>query len=257
MRPLLADIRTAPARTRTCRASAQLAGMIGIVLHDFGRRREAHGWFHTASLAAQETGDRELKAWILAREAMVPLNFGAPQAAAVLATQARAAAGKRPTASAALACAVASRAYALLGQGAQAREALSRAESVAGQLSPSAAADTWFGYPEQKHHVHASQTLTHLGDTQRAYTSQHRALELSRSPQSMSAALIHLDRAACLHQDGETDEACALAHRTIIALPAEYRTDLVIGRARDLIRAVPEDRRSAASELDELVRNIT
>jgi hypothetical protein len=173
VRPLLASVRSAPERARLCMASAQLAGMIGIILHDLGHRREAHGWFHTARLAAKETGDPSVTAWILAREAMVPLNFGAPRAAADLAMQARAAAGNRPTAPAALACAVASRAYALLGRTDDAREALSQAETISERLSATAAADTWFGYPEQKHHVHASQTLTHLGETRRISVSQY------------------------------------------------------------------------------------
>jgi tetratricopeptide (TPR) repeat protein len=265
IRPLLASVRTPATRTRVCRASAQLAGMIGIVLHDLGNRREAHGWFHTAYLAAEETEDPNLKAWILAREAMVPLNFGAPHAAANLATQARTIAGDRTTASAALACAVASRAHAQLGRDDEALEALSKAESISEQLRGEAATDTWVGYPEQKHHVHASQTLTHLGQTRRAYASQSRALELSRSPDNMqntrngmralSTALIELDRAACLHQDGETVEACDQAQRAITALPGELRVALVLTRAHGLARAIPADRQAlpAVRDLNELI----
>ncbi|MFI0898518.1 hypothetical protein [Streptomyces sp. NPDC020983] len=48
--------------------------------------------------------------WALARHAMVPLNHGAPRSAADLATRACAEAGRKPSAAAALAAAVAARA---------------------------------------------------------------------------------------------------------------------------------------------------
>ncbi|MFF3518808.1 hypothetical protein [Streptomyces sp. NPDC002573] len=76
--------------------------MTAIVLHDLGSRRESRAWFATAAGAAAESGDQQLHAWVLAREAMVPLNYGAPRAAADLAGQARLAAGTRPTAAAVL-----------------------------------------------------------------------------------------------------------------------------------------------------------
>ncbi|CAM5724540.1 hypothetical protein SHIRM173S_07496 [Streptomyces hirsutus] len=76
-------------------------------------RRKSRAWFATAARAATESGDDQLHAWILAREAMAPLDYGAPKAAAVLADQARHAAGSGPTAAAALGAAVAARAYSL------------------------------------------------------------------------------------------------------------------------------------------------
>ncbi|MEV6409518.1 hypothetical protein AB0M58_42550 [Streptomyces bobili] len=80
----------------------------------------------TSAQAAAESGGDQLHAWVLAREAMVPLNYGAPKAAAGLAERARHVAGHRPTAAAVLAAAVAARAYALNHQGEQARAARGR-----------------------------------------------------------------------------------------------------------------------------------
>jgi hypothetical protein len=71
---------------------------------------------------------------VLAREAMVPLNYGAPKAAAGLAEQARHSAGSQPTAAATLAAAVAARAYALNHQPAQARQALAAADALMERL---------------------------------------------------------------------------------------------------------------------------
>ncbi|MFD3481926.1 hypothetical protein [Streptomyces sp. NPDC058665] len=156
--------------------------MVAIVLHDLGEHREAHRWFATARRAAKQSGDRLLHAWVLGREAMVPLNYGAPAAAAKLTDEARHLAGNSPSAAAALAAAVASRAYAIGGHRDKALVAVADVERLAGRLTPQQHADTWFGYPLQKHHVHMSQALTQLGETGRAYETQATALELSRAP---------------------------------------------------------------------------
>ncbi|WP_190047218.1 hypothetical protein [Streptomyces galilaeus] len=92
--------------------------------------------------AAAESGDDQLHAWVLTREAMVPLNYGAPKAAAGLAERARHVAGHRPTAAAVLAAAVAARAYALNHQSEQARAALADADALLGRLPESERSET-------------------------------------------------------------------------------------------------------------------
>ncbi|MFC1421287.1 hypothetical protein [Streptacidiphilus cavernicola] len=239
MSPLFELPQTVANRARLSHIAAEMAGMTAIVLHDLGQHRDAHAWFNTAGLAAQESGDNRLYAWVLAREAMVPLNFGAPQAAAALAARARHAAGDRPSAFAALASAVAARAYAAQGRRDDALEAVDHVEGLIDQLDNSATADTWFGYPEQKHHVHLSQALTLLGETGRAYTVQERALELSRSPSLMVRALIAIDHASCLVHEAHPDEAAGRAAQAYGELPAAYRTGLTRTRAEALYRQLP------------------
>ncbi|MCX4625339.1 hypothetical protein [Streptomyces sp. NBC_01443] len=51
--------------------------------------------------------------------------------------------------------------------------------TLAEQLDGPEAADTWFGYPAQKHHVHLSQAYTLLGDPRAAYRAQDDAPELA------------------------------------------------------------------------------
>ncbi|MER7489464.1 hypothetical protein ABTY20_26885 [Streptomyces sp. NPDC126497] len=75
LRPLLTVPQPAPVRTRLCHTAGQMAGMTAIVLHDLGSRRESRAWFATAARVAIESGDDQLHAWVLAREAMVPLNY--------------------------------------------------------------------------------------------------------------------------------------------------------------------------------------
>lgn len=248
--PLFAQPQPVAVRARLARAAGQLAGMAAVVLHDLGSRREARAWFHTAARAAAESGDRGLYAWVLAREAMTPLNFGAPQAAADLAEQARHAAGRAPTASAALAACVAGRAYALTGNRSMARDALADADRLMGCLDATSSADTWFGHCEQKHHVHLSHALTVLGETSLARESQDRALQLSAPTSTMTRALLRIDAATCLHHQGDTEQACRATAAVLRELPAAYRTGLTVTRARNLYRAVAPQHRSEPAARD-------
>ncbi|CAL9675840.1 hypothetical protein SUDANB105_07876 [Streptomyces sp. enrichment culture] len=100
LRSLLTVPQPAPVRARLCRTAGQMASITAIILHDLGSRRESRAWFATAARAAAESGDDQLHAWVLAREAMVPLNYGAPKAAVGLAERARHVARHRPTAAA-------------------------------------------------------------------------------------------------------------------------------------------------------------
>ncbi|MFI0220358.1 hypothetical protein [Streptomyces lydicus] len=239
LHPFLDAPQPVATRSRVCRIAGQMAGMIAIVLHDLGARKEARKWFATASTAAQESRDNQLHAWVLAREAMVPLNYGAPQAAALLAQQARQAAENRPTAAATLAAAVAARAYALSHQPEKARQAVDAADALMERLDASARADTWLTHGEQKHHVHLSHAFTTLADTRRARESQERALELSAPTSTMTRSLLNIDGAACFHHDGDTEQACQRTVNLLAGLPDAYRTGLVHHRALDLYRSIP------------------
>ncbi|MEU1629357.1 hypothetical protein ABZ746_29390 [Streptomyces sp. NPDC020096] len=223
--------------------TGQLAGSLAIVMHDVGEHRDAQGWFVTAAHAAGKSGDGRLGAWVLGRHAIVPLNYGAPGRAADLAARAEREAGEKLSAPTALAAAVAARAYAAQGDREQALAAVADAERLMDQLSPQQAADTWTGYPRQKHLVHMSQALTLLGNTSRAYEVQAEALTLSRSPSLMTRALLAIDRASCLVHDGETEEAAHTTAQAYGTLPAGYRTGLTRERALALYRALPRDTR--------------
>jgi hypothetical protein len=218
-----------------------MAGMTAIVLHDLGSRQQSRAWLATTARAAAESGNDQLHAWVLSREAMVPLNYGAPRAAAELADQARLTAGTRPTAAAVLAAAVAGRAYALNHQPEQARAALAAADALMNRLPQRERSDTWLTYSEQKHHVHLSHAYTTLGDTARAHESQQRALELSAPTSTMTRTLLHIDAAACSHHDGDSEEACRRTVAALTGLPAGYRTGLVRRRAQDLYEAIPTE----------------
>ncbi|MEU6972787.1 transcriptional regulator [Kitasatospora aureofaciens] len=234
LRDTLALPHRAADRTELARTAAQLAGLVAIIHHDRGDQREAAAWFATAETAAAETGDRRTKAWVLARHAMLPLNYGAPRTAADLAVRARNAAGEKPSAAAALAAAVTARALAGAGDTHGALRAIRDAEHLAEHLSGEDLADTWFGYPAQKHHVHLSQANTMLGRTRAAYAEQLAALALTKSQSVMTRALLGLDEAACQRIDGDHASAADLAVQVWTALPPEHRGGLIRSRTSEL-----------------------
>ncbi|MCL6298180.1 transcriptional regulator [Streptomyces kronopolitis] len=231
LQDMLSRPHRASARADLARTAAGITGLVAIVQHDRGDRRDSLGWFATAEQAARESGDRHMLAWSLARHAMVPLNYGAPKAAAELAIRARVEAGRTPTAAAALAAAVTARALASTGDHRGALHAVADARSLVERLDSAQGADTWFGYPLQKHHVHLSQAFTLMGRTREAHTEQEAALLLTRSPSVMTRALLAMDAATCLKADGDDSAAADLAVDVWQRLPAAYRDGLVRSRA--------------------------
>ncbi|MEV7417702.1 transcriptional regulator [Streptomyces sp. NPDC089919] len=240
-----------PVRERAdlARTAAGIAGLVAIVQHDRGDQVDAHHWFTTAARAARESGDRHMSAWVLARQAMVPLNYGAPAAAAKIAAQARREAGRAPSAAGALAAAVTARSLAALGDRRGATAALEDLRTLAERLDGQATADTWFGYPEQKHHVHLSQAYTLLGNTKAAYQAQDQALALTDSPSVMTRALLAMDTATCLRTDKDPNAAADMAAGVFTRLPGPYREGLVRTRATSLQHSLtgrPRDRLAQA-----------
>lgn len=239
LRDVLGRPHTAAVRADLARTTAGITGLVAIIQHDRSDQRDAHGWFVTAERAARESGDRQMLAWALARHAMVPLNYGAPKAAAELSARARGEAGTAPSAAAALAAAVTARALASVGDRRGALEAVADARLIAEHLDTGQAADSWFGYPLQKHHVHLSQAFTLLGHTREAYAEQEAALALTRSPSVMTRALLEMDAAMCLNADGDPSGAADKAVAVWERLPAAYRDGLVRSRAESVHRALP------------------
>lgn len=243
--PQLIRQQSAASRKTLTHAIGQLGGLTAIVLHDLGRHREADQWFATAARTAQRSGDRQLHAWILARHAMVPLNFGAPRVAARLAEQARHLAGSTNTPAAALAASVTARAHALAGARHLALAALDDADRIAGKLDAVQAADTWIGYCPQKHHVHRSQAMTLLGETGLARAAQRTALELTAPTSTMTRTLLLLDAAVCDNRDGEALAACEAATAALTAPAGRFRDGLVHRRGVELYRSLPPDLRES------------
>lgn len=250
---------------RLCRLAAQLAGLAGITMHDLGDHRLARSFFRTARSAADETGDRQLRAWIAARESLVPLYYGDPREAAGLAVAAADLAGRQPCAASVMAPVNRERAQARLvslgqagreglgGQAGQraardrARASLDRAQDALADLPPEQRADTALGYTERQLHFHTGDILVTLGDWQAAHRAFSQAGELYASTEVLDRALVGLGKARCLLAADEPDQALTLGREVLVALPPEHRTAVVLQVARSLGRdAARRDRRLPA-----------
>jgi tetratricopeptide (TPR) repeat protein len=229
---------------RLCRIAAQLAGLSGRIMNSLGDHRLARSFFRTARTAADETGDRALRAWVTAREAMVPIYYGDPREALHLARKAQDLAGRTPSVAAAMAPAIEARA---LGQLAlrgrtdavpSARRALVRSRAVFDQLSKRDTNDLAFGFTERQLAFYEGDTFINLGDPHHAEEGLSHALTLYSAQERIDRTLVRLDRAVCKFQLGEPEHALAVGREAIIDLPAEHRSDMLMHRARQLTAAV-------------------
>ncbi|GAA2910408.1 hypothetical protein Acy02nite_89670 [Actinoplanes cyaneus] len=75
-------------RRDLCSVIARLSGLVSMVAVNRGQHRQARQWLHTARLAADETADPHLRAWVATRAAVTALHLGAPVTATAVATEA-------------------------------------------------------------------------------------------------------------------------------------------------------------------------
>src|SRR5690606_5644948 len=194
---------------RLCRMAAQLAGLCGMIMIDLGDHRQARAFFRTARSAADETGDRALRAWVTAREALVPLYYGDPREALMLARKSRDLAGQTPCAARAMAPVVEARALAMLsGPDSrkevvdQAKRALARARNAFSHIKGQDREDMAFGYTEKQLYFYQGDVLTKLGQTLEADLILDQALHQYQD-HILDQTLIRLDQAQCRLIEGE------------------------------------------------------
>ena len=225
---------------RLCRIASQLSGMSGLIMINLGDHRLARSFFRTARTAADETGDRSLRAWVTARESLVPMYYGDPREALHLARKAQDLAGRTPCAAAAMAPAVEARALGMLAlrgrtdAGPSARRALVRGRSIFEQLKQDDVSDLAYGFTERQLAFYEGDTYTNLGDHQRGEEALSRALTLYTSTDRLDRTLVRLDRATCRLHAGEPEAALAAGQEAIYDLPPEHRSDILMHRARQL-----------------------
>jgi len=247
LRNLLKQPQSLASQQRLTLVAALFAAMAGGILVDLGSPREARAWHRTAGVPADESGDRALRAWVLAKEAYVPLYYGNPQTTIDLARQASLMAGNTPCVAAALAPALEARAHAQVGRVQETQAALDHAHTAYARLTPEDTnpANTFFGYTERLLHFHTSNALTNIRQTKRAYEHQERASVLYASTgEHIDPALLAMDRALCLVHDREIDQACQHASQTLLDLSKEYRSNTVLTRARAVAEAIPDKYRN-------------
>ncbi|WP_043640182.1 helix-turn-helix transcriptional regulator [Nonomuraea candida] len=243
----LSAVRTAMSRRqpidlqeRLCRIAAQLSGLSGMILINLGDHRLARSFFRTGRTAADETGDRALRAWITARESLVPLYFGDAREALNLAKKSRDMAGSTPCPAQAMAPVVEARALAMMS-GAdskkevvdQAKRALARARNAFSHMRAEDKEDLAFGYTEKQLYFYQGDVLTKLGQTLEAEVVLDQALT-KYEDHILDQTLIRLDQAQCKLIDGDVKEAVAIGTKALKLVSDEYLTDLIVRPAQHL-----------------------
>ncbi len=233
---------------RLCRLAGQLAGLAGMLMIDVGQQRLARSFFRTARTAADETGDRHLRAWVAVREALVPLYYGDPAEACALARAGAGLAGRNVCVAAAMAPVLEARALARAAarrggtakvQGLRRVSALlDHAHDALGRLPSGERGDTAFGYTERQLLFHEGDTLVTLGHGQGAERALTRALRLYSADEILDRSLATLGLAQCRLEAGEPEEALRLSRETLLSVPREHRSEIMVRAARSLGESV-------------------
>jgi tetratricopeptide (TPR) repeat protein len=215
---------TASSLRRTTMLTARMAGLVSLTMLKLNRHGPARQWGHTARQAAAEAGDPATNAWVWAQEAFRFFYGGDLLEAIGAARRAQHLAGHNAHVGSALAAALQARAYAVIGDAAQTRLALAKAEDVLDRLGAHAVIASAFGYDEAQLRFHAGNAYTHLGDVEAAWAAQDRALTLYLQANYLDRALIGLDRADCLIRRGDVGQGCKQLSTVFTALtPSQTR----------------------------------
>ncbi len=229
---------------RLCRLAAQLAGLAGMIMIDVGHQRLARSFFRTARTAGDETGDRQLRAWIAVREALVPLYYGDPAEAVALARAGAGLAGRNVCVAAAMAPVMEARAVARVAarrggtakpQGLRRAAALlDSAHEALSRLPATDRGDTAFGYTERQLLFHEGDTLVTLAHQPGAEKALTHALRLYSTEEVLDRSLTTLGLARCRLEADEPEEALRLSKETLFAVPREHRSEIMVRAARSL-----------------------
>jgi transcriptional regulator with XRE-family HTH domain len=229
---------------RLCRLAAQLAALTGMTMIDIGDQRMARAYFRTARTAADETGDRALRAWVAVREALIPMYYGDPRDAVTLARTGAGLAGRSPCVAGVMAPVAEARALGrMAAQGrptnvSRVRDALDRTADGLAALAPAQRDDTAFGYTERQLLFHTGDALVALGDHVGAEEAFDQALRLYSPTEFLDRSLVLLGQARCRLEADEPEEALRISRNTLLDLPPEHRAEIVVHAARGLGEAV-------------------
>jgi hypothetical protein len=237
-------------RQRLCRIAAQLTGLVGLVLADVARFSQARTWFHLSNQAADEHGDKELRAWARAIEAFEPFFLADYPRAIAFARQAQALSRNVACPGSVLGYLMESRALARTGHNSEALAALRHADEGFERLDPEVAGNSWLGYPQAAYLCHRADALARLGLT----TMAQRAVGAAAGAYSPTAvrgrAYVEFCRATCDIGDGQVADGCERTVTTLLDVPVEQRVALVKARARDVLDAVPPEARNTRATRD-------
>ncbi|AEV86810.1 hypothetical protein ACWT_5792 [Actinoplanes sp. SE50] len=238
-------------RRDLCVVIAKLAGLVSMVAVNQGRYRQARQWLHTARLAADETAQPVLRAWVATRAAVTALHLGDPVTATTVAAEAEMLTRRHPSRLSAMAWAIMARTAAVTGDADTARHALQQAQHTfpACPDGPEMG-NTANTFTLGQLHFYASDAYTNLGDTRAAMQAQDQALAAFGPGEMLDPALVQLDRARCMVVAGDIGGGVTHAQTVLLDLPADYRPAIILRRAATVVASVPAQRRTVTAARD-------
>lgn len=245
----MAHCRTASALTRLTRVAAQITGLLVLSLVKLDDRAAFRRWARTARIAAVESGDSAVHAWVLMQEAHGHYYSNDYATAIHVARQAQATTNNSCVGTA-LSAALEARAHAAMANHGETVHALDRAETIFAALGSESLISSAFGYTESSFRFHAGSAFTNLRDTTNAAKAHERALQLIPEGDYTDLAFVHIDRASCLVSDGDAGGAASYLIDRLAPLTNEQRRGIISVRARDVIRALPQSEKGRPEVID-------
>jgi tetratricopeptide (TPR) repeat protein/DNA-binding XRE family transcriptional regulator len=239
VRRIAAKRQPASTQARLSEITALLGTLAADALMKLGRVADANSWYGTARIAADDSGNQELRARVRAQEAMLPYYYGQPLEAVRLAREAQEILDGLPRAAGALAAAAEARALARLGSAAEARTAIARAESLVDRISEPDGYEA-FTFGARRLFFYASSTFSNLGDVTEATRVQGEALASYGDRAGLiDPALIRCDQAQVLIADGDVRSAGDLVEGALLSVPPAQRTLIFGVRLQQIIAKTP------------------
>ncbi|HEX6469732.1 MAG TPA: helix-turn-helix transcriptional regulator [Streptosporangiaceae bacterium] len=236
-------------RAELMRVSARLSALMADELHSLGKFGPAWRWWRTARSAADHSGDRDLRVWVLAREAINAFNSMRPtQSVLTLSTAAVRLAGG--SASAGLAEAHKNRAYGMMKRGDEisARAALQDMRTTFEALSSHITSDedSIWGWPERIMYMADSWVYTSFAAPE-ASSAQERALSLYPPQWHTEVTRAKLFQSITLIRDRDPAGGLEHAMAALATLPddSHRRRPSILRLVGQLLDVLPDDRARA------------
>jgi tetratricopeptide (TPR) repeat protein len=231
-----------------------LTGILAQLSLAQGDHDATQGYCAAAMQAADEAGDRQLRAWVLSIQAMLAAYTNRQQDVIALTNAGLEAADRVASATAVKLASLQARAHATLGDRQAAEAALARARQMMGQVPEAEQDRGLFAFPEEKLVSHEGQVWLQLGAPERAQEPLQRALHLldsatgaRRSPVDQAMVRLHLARSQA--ELGHFDQARQQAEQAL-ALYRQRPVDHTRRRAHELaILLKPYDEAEATQKI--------
>ncbi|KWW99213.1 hypothetical protein LI90_847 [Carbonactinospora thermoautotrophica] len=239
---------------RLWRVAAHLAELTADTLYVLGQGRHGAAWLTTARTAADEAGDRTVATWVRASQAVHAVLDEDDPARGLAYVQEAQGLSRTPSPGTVLAFAMEASAHAKRGDDAATHFAFSRAKDALERVPAQQQRSGIWGYQDRKLQAAISNAMTRLGRTREARAAQTEVFR-QYPAHSLTYVTARFDQAKCLIHDKDFDAGCASAARTLLDLSPEYRTPLVLNRAREVLLLLPEKHRNrpAARELRDIL----